>query len=165
MEVTQRMERFSDAFMEAVAAVAGYVLEKPATDVYKIDWNLAAPGVEGTRKCPMLGVQLRSVGRDRHSGDHLPFDLDVDTYNCLRGDEWSVPRILVVVMVPKRIERWLRHTESELALRRCAYWVSLRTAAPTTNTTTVRVQVPRAQVLSPAQLEQIMQTIADGGAP
>ncbi len=86
-------------------------------------------------------------------------------YEDLRRTNVLVPRVLVVVVVPEDVQEWLDQSEERLALRRCGYWVSLRGSPDTDNTTSVTVDVPRAQVFSADALRSMMTTIGTGGAP
>ncbi|MFM6039134.1 MAG: DUF4365 domain-containing protein [Sphaerospermopsis kisseleviana] len=54
-------------------------------------------------------------------------------------------------------------SETELCLRRCAYWVSLRGQPQTQNTETVTVYIPRKNVFTVDALKNLMQTIQTGG--
>lgn len=60
---------------------------------------------------------------------------------------------------------WLNHSEQELAMRNCGYWLSLRGEPATNNTTNVTVYIPRASQFRVAELERIMQRIGSGQNP
>ncbi|MBA3921339.1 MAG: DUF4365 domain-containing protein [Nostocaceae cyanobacterium] len=55
-------------------------------------------------------------------------------------------------------------TEIEVCLKRCAYWVSLRGQAESTNQTNVTVYVPRQNIFSVDALKTLIQRIAAGEA-
>lgn len=59
---------------------------------------------------------------------------------------------------------YAQQTETELCLKRCAYWVSLRGQASSTNQTNVTVYLPRQNVFSVDALKTLMQRIAAGEA-
>jgi hypothetical protein len=63
---------------------------------------------------------------------------------------------LIVVFLPKDDVEWLTHSEEELRMRRCGYWVSLAGQPDTTNRRTVSVRIPRSQVFDTAQLRALM---------
>jgi len=71
----------------------------------------------------------------------------------------------VVLFLPKEPQEWLKHSAEELALRKCAYWVSLRGAPETPNTSSVTIKLPKAQVFSPAGLSGIMTRVARRDIP
>lgn len=91
--------------------------------------------------------------------------MEIKNYDDLRTEDLLVPRILIVVMVPQAVSEWLRHSEEELALRHCGYWVSLRGEPPVQNRETITVSLPRSQQLTPEAVQQIMKRINDGEAP
>lgn len=64
--------------------------------------------------------------------------------------------------VPEQSKDWLQQTEAELCLKRCAYWISLKGAAPTDNKETVTISIARTNIFSTDALTTIMQRIATG---
>ena len=42
VEINQRKEQFSNAYLQAVASTAGYSLYKPVVDDDSVDWGIAA---------------------------------------------------------------------------------------------------------------------------
>ncbi len=156
MSFTQRMSRLSLAYIEAVAAVAGYQVLEPKVDEDSIDGVLM--GREGRR--PRLEFQAKATG-----GEPLPegvtefgFDLPVKNYNDLRLDV-MVPRILIVVRVPEIETDWISHSEAELAVRRCGYWHSLAGMPETDNQTSRRVRIQRSRVFEPSALRDLMERV------
>lgn len=165
MDLSQRKEQFSEAYVHAVATVAGYRLSPPNVDDDSVDWTIAARGGGGTLRSPKLDIQLKCTGDDDRPDDVMPFRLSRKNYDDLRWPDYQVPRMLVVVVVPTDISQWLNHTEDELALRRCGYWTSIRGRAPTPNTSTVTIDLPRTQQFTVAELTGIMGRVGSGGLP
>ena len=60
-----------------------------------------------------------------------------------------MPRILVVLFLPKDQKEWLGQSAASLVLRKCAYWESLRGAPETTNSGGVTVKLPKTQKFTP----------------
>jgi hypothetical protein len=89
-------------------------------------------------------------------GESIVYRLKRKNYNELRITDLLVPRLLVVVHVPESEDEWLRHTEDELAMRRCGYWVSLCGRPETANASTVTVYLPRTNVFDVAGLRLLM---------
>ena len=106
-----------------------------------------------------LNVQLRSTGGATLAPDHVVYDLDADTYKLLRRSTISSPGILLLLVLPVERAEWIHHTEDRLELRRCAYWLSLRGWPASTNTSSVRIQIPRVNQFTPTALTRIMETI------
>ena len=68
MEVNLQKEQFSNAYLQAVTAVAGYSLYKPFVDDDSVDWGIAAKGREGRIRSPRLELQLKSTSRNVRNG-------------------------------------------------------------------------------------------------
>jgi hypothetical protein len=96
---------------------------------------------------------------------YFSLPLPVKNYNDLRGKDFHIPRILVVVFVPNALESWLDQSEDRLLMKHCAYWASLREAPETTNRTSVTVQLPRIQQFTVDSLKSMMRLIGNGGSP
>src|SRR5438874_4721373 len=134
MEIGLRKEQFGRAYVRAVASVAGFSVYEPDVDDDSVDLGLASRGAEGTTRAPRLEMQLKSTSvQDVLEDEHLRFPLPVKNYNDLRPENLLVPRILVVALLPAEMEDWLTQNEEQLAMRRCAYWLSLRGREATEN--------------------------------
>lgn len=157
----EQKQQFSFAYCHTVAARAGYACQITQTDIESVDLTILAQGeiVLGARHSPRIEVQVKSTSQEVLREDHLPFPLPVKNYNELRIS-CVLPRILVVLLLPESVDDWLAQDELLLSLRHCAYWISLRGQAETTNQKTVTVHVPRAQLFSPEHLIQLMKQAA-----
>ena len=161
-----RQESLCRAYAQAVAGRAGLAVTVPSPD-YGIDMGLRFVEEQGQVRFDagvQLDLQLRSTTRAPVSETHVSFDLDVRTYDSLRGTP-PVPRILVVLLLPEDEDQWLSQTQDELVLRHCAYWISLRGAAAISATSSVRVPIPRAQVFSAQAAQDIVDRLRRGEFP
>ena len=140
MHPNDKKERFSMAYIAAVAAHAGFHVVKPELDRDSIDGILMCD--EGRR--PRIEFQAKATARDVMGDEALSFPLVVKNYNDLRADV-IIPRLLIVVVLPADEEAWLDHSEEALILRHCGYWASLAGAPERENTATVTVPIPRHQ--------------------
>ena len=166
MTPEMQKEQFSRAYVQAVAACAGFAWSVPSVDDDSEDMILSQTGGSGTIRSPKLALQLKCTAAPTPAEDPFAFVIKkIKNYNDLRDDSVPVPRILVVVLVPDDLGDWLHHSEAELALRRCGYWLSLRGMPPTTNTANITVRIPRAQTLTVQSLEAMMQRIGLGALP
>jgi hypothetical protein len=165
MDINQQKEQFSNAYVRAVASVAGYALYKPEVDEDSVDWGIAARGGKGTNRSPRVELQLKCTARDMMDEQHVRFPLKIKNYDDLRQPNYQVPRILVVVVVPDRIEDWLDHSEQALAMRHCGYWTTLREYPPTDNAETVTIPVPRANQFTVEAVRGLMDRVRQGGLP
>ena len=151
MTPEQQMELFSLAYIRAVAAQAGYQVTRDETDT-GLDGMLI--GDAGSR--PVIAFQAKSTSRDIRTGDHLRFPLPLNSYEILRTQSPFMPRILIVVLVPRERGQWLHQSENELCLRHCAYWLSLAGAPAVPNTTSVTVRIPMTNMFNSDQLSSLM---------
>ena len=90
------------------------------------------------------------------SEGRFSFPLPVHQYNRLRSVNRAAGLLLVVLRLPPNPEEWLAMTDESLVAKRCAYWVSLHGAPESTNAGTQTVYIPRANVLSPTGLLDVM---------
>ena len=124
----------------------------------------AKPATRVGRKKLRLEVQAKATSQDVSKGDHIHFPLKLKNYNDLRRDSLH-PRILVVLLMPEHEADWLTQSTERLCLHHCAYWRSVYGDPATTNTTSVTVEVPKANIFGADQLTDIMQRVEQGGLP
>lgn len=150
-------EQLSDAFLSGVAATAGCAMSRPVPDNDSIDWTISCR----LPRRPKLDVQMKSTTVAAPCDSDFRFSLKLKNYNDLRLDDVIVPRILVVVTVPRRQEEWLDLSPEGLVLRYCAYWMSLAGMPRIRNTKSTSVIIPSRNLLTPAVLRELMQRIND----
>jgi hypothetical protein len=161
-----QQEQFGIAYMHAVIAVAGFKIGWCAPDDDSVDFKIVADRKTGTvRKAPQVDVQAKTTASDDGKGPIVAFDLPIKNYNDLRDPDVHVPRILVVLCVPEKVEDWAYHSPERLVLQRCAYWISLRGQPETTNTKTLTVTVSRLQCFNVDAITGMMGRVGSGGAP
>src|SRR5712692_1428702 len=165
MDEGQQKEQFSNAYLRAVVATAGYNVYKPEVDDDSVDWGIGTRGGIGTIRSPRVELQLKCTSQEVIKEMHLAYPLKLKNYDDLRFDDYQVPRILLVIIVPENLGEWLTQSEEQMTLRRCGYWLSLRGQLEVPNISSVTVYVPRAQMFNVAQLQEMMQRIANGGGP
>lgn len=165
MHETARKEHFSNAYLRAVAAAAGFAVYKPEPDIDKADWGIAAPSARGTFRSPRLEAQLKCTSQDVVKEDHIAFSVDLETFDNLRDETLMVPKILIVVVVPPNVSDWLIHSEERLALHRCGYWVCLSGQPPSTNQSDETIHIPRNQQFTVKALTEMMERISQGETP
>lgn len=121
LSTQDRQEALSRAYANAIAAGAGYETYRPEYDRDSVDIGFNAGG----SMRPNLHVQLKATINLRKSGDFFKFQLEKKNYDDLRV-ETMVPRIIVILALPKKEEIWLNVSVERLIIRRCAFWASLR---------------------------------------
>jgi Domain of unknown function (DUF4365) len=165
VEISQRQEQFSKAYVQAVAATAGYSCTTPVVDDDSVDVTIAARGARDTIRSPRLDAQVKSWTAPRLVDDDLRYPLGIKNYNDLRHEDYLVPRILIVVVMPANLDDWVELSHDQTIVRRCGYWTSLRRMGPTMNTDSVTVTVPTGQQLTVEALTSLMERIGAGGLP
>lgn len=153
----------SYAYLHAVAARGGFSCS--SSDQHLDDVGVDAQINEDGRLLASdsiltsftLQVQLKATRvPPSEQGGRYSFSLPVKQYDRLRATRVASARILVVFYLAPDPGDWLSHSEDARIARRCAYWVSLRGAAPSANETVQTVYIPRLQVLSVHGLTELM---------
>jgi hypothetical protein len=165
MDMNRRKEQFSDAFVRAAAAVAGFATSKPSVDDDSVDWVIHQAGGQGAIRSPRLELQLKCTASPDSNEAGFRYHLSLKNYIDLSAGNLMVPRILVLVVVPMDIDNWLRMTDEHLVLRNCAYWASLRGLPQTSNSSSVLVELPRASRFDAKALDRLMTRVGAGEPP
>ena len=160
LSMSHAQEQFSKAFVLAVAALAGCSAAEPDPDVDDIDWTLSC---RLRPRRPKLDLQVKSWIRDTGTPEAIHYPLQRKSYDGLILTNLLVPRVLVLVLVPRQPEAWLSVSPEQLVLRRCAFWCSLAGQPESENASIVTVQVPRANLFDVAAVTRLMQAINEGG--
>ena len=149
----------SYAYLHAVASHAGMACnvgnrheDNNGIDATLIAWGPFTNG--GYLTEVTIKVQLKAtVAVPVDDGANLSYFLrGVNRYDDLRAESVSNARILVVLFLPANAQEWLHHSADQLALRRCAYWQSLRGAPVTSNGSGATVKLPKNQMFSAQSL-------------
>jgi len=152
----------SYAYLHAVAshAGAGCSYTNRAADGNGIDavvtgWGPFPGG--GNIEEVDIKVQLKAtVGLPRLKNGFLSYELDgIARYDDLRREDLATPRIRVVLFLPLDLKEWLSVSESELILKKCAYWVGLKGARSSANMSSQTVYIPQRQIFDEDNLRNI----------
>jgi len=153
-----REEALSRAYIQAIAAGAGYVVATMDFDRDGVDVEIKAGGAMR----PSVALQLKATVNLGDAVDGVfRFPLRRRNYDLLR-EQTQVPRLLVVLDLPKDEKDWLRVTPEELVLRRCAFWASLANLPETENKESVTISIPGANLLDVASLRTLMEQSRTG---
>jgi len=157
-------EDFSYAYVYGVTAAAGYSLQSATRrlDNSGIDATITVPGTIGSKRLPRFDVQIKCTSQDVLQENVLKYRLSAKNYEELSCDDPFVPQLLIVVLVPDRVNEWLSQSEESLCLKRCGYWLSLRGQPQLINQSTITVEIPRHNIFNVDALATIMQRIAAG---
>lgn len=146
------------AYVQAVVAKAGaYYLPYKPTE-YGLDCDIkpvtTMPDGSYTYTGHTLNCQVKSTTNWIEQDDQILYDLEAKAYNKLVAFEIKTA-ILVVLKLPKDANDWLKCKEDCLELRNCCYWAVLN-GSPTTNTSTIRISIPRKQIFDPSAVSALL---------
>jgi hypothetical protein len=178
MLTTQHIqEDLSRAYIQAVSARAGVNLS--------IGSHAHDYGVDGTFHQVAIRVYLDKAGERRarrlNSGFNLEFqckastdwleepdaivyDLAAKTYNDLvqrAATRNATPLVLILMCLPPTEAEWFLLTEEHLLLRKCCYWHRL-TGSETGNENQRRIRIPKAQLLDPTTVVDLLERVERG---
>lgn len=169
LATTACMETLQVGYLHAVAAAAGCSLSQPFPD-NGIDWHVShgAPGHTVDDEVT-IKVQLKCTYQlpPRTAGDAssaFSFTLDNEHLVKLARTPVAVHKILVVMLVPRDREDWLRADHDRLDLRHCCYWINLA-GHPVTGRRRTTVRIPTARIFDDRALCEIMARVGVGGRP
>lgn len=141
MSASRRKARYGVAYLRCVCSQAGVPLSEtePDEDVYAIDCRLGFPEVA-------VPVQVKCTSRLSLRGRTASVQLDPSWSEKWRAS--CVPVYLVLVIVPKATEAWLRNDPDGTWHATAAYWVRV------TGHESGRLSVPKKQRLSAETLRE-----------
>ncbi len=155
---SDKEEALSRAYVEAIAASAGYTTATRNLDRDGVDLQINAGG----RMRPCLDVQLKAtINLGEVSDGRFRYPLKLRNYDLLRAPT-AVPRILILLSLPRDETEWMTVTAQELVIRRCAYWVNLKGFSESKNTTSVTIDVPDKDRFDVDALKQLMESARNG---
>ena len=153
-----REEALSRAYIQAVAAGAGYVVANLDFDRDSVDCEIKAGGAMR----PSIAIQLKAtINLDEPVDGAYRYPLKRRNYDLLR-EPTQTPRMLVVLALPRDEQEWLRVTASALVMKRCAYWVALTGAPETRNSDSVTISLPEQNRLDVDALRGLMEQSRTG---
>jgi hypothetical protein len=166
LATTACMETLQVAYLHAVAAAAGCSLSQPFPD-NGIDWHLSHGSPSHAVDDEVtLKVQLKATQQTAPCppGPYFSFTLDNEHLRTLARTPVAVPRILVVMLLPRAVDDWLLARPERLELRHCCYWVNLA-GHPVTGKRRTNVRIPTARIFDDRALCDIMARVGAGGSP
>ncbi|MFD0389906.1 DUF4365 domain-containing protein [Tistrella bauzanensis] len=159
MSAPDQEEALSRAYVAAVAAGAGYTTATMDLDRDGVDIQIRAGG----SMRPSLDIQLKATINlgAAHEGI-FRFPLKRRNYDLLR-DVAMVPRILVLLDLPRDKAEWLTVAPEQLMIRRCAYWANFARSPATDNQDTISVSVKQSDRFDVSGLVALMNSARAGG--
>jgi hypothetical protein len=154
-------EAISNAYVHALAGAAGLNLGARTTFDYGIDGTfhpVKNVGGKLVQSAFPVEFQMKATTVWRHEADHVVYDLSARAHQILTDRErGQAMAILILLCMPPEAVDWVVGSEDHLHLRNCCYWYR-PPGPPTTNTSSVRIRIPRSQILTAESLRDIMAT-------
>jgi len=158
LALTDIEEELSRAYVQAVAARAGYTTAHYSQDRNGIDMLIQAGG----DMRPAIALQLKAtINLGNTSNGFFRFPLKSENHNLLCFPS-QTPRLLVVLDLPKDQTEWLTITADELILRRRAYWLNFRGHDETENKSSITVHIPEQNLFNVDNLRLLMEQSRKG---
>ncbi len=160
MDENEQKQQLSVAYLHAVASAAGFACQTPEVDDDSVDRTLVARGwlhEKSVLRSPKIDVQLKSITREplKAGEGAFTFRLNKKNYDDLRHQA-MVPRLLVVLLLPREPGLWIEQDDERMLSRYAAYYVSLTGRAEAAQRGKVPVELPRKNLLSVANLRRLM---------
>jgi hypothetical protein len=159
--ITLRQEEISYAYINAIAAAAGYsaTVKNRFMDHAGIDLSIEVPGEILDCLSPIIDAQVKCTSRNIINNEYISYSIDKRTYDRLRHSNPTKPQILIVVLVPRNVLSWLCHgkclSRVSTLIRASAYWESIK-GKPPIQTESKTIRVPLEQKLTSQSLQDLM---------
>ncbi|WP_292531590.1 DUF4365 domain-containing protein [Mesorhizobium sp.] len=156
-------ERLSLAYVHAVSGRAGVNVAKVEFHDYGVDGQLCPLVVRQGRTVENgfnLAFQAKCTTQWHFEEGDVVYDLEAKTYNdIVTRDPAAMPLALFLMCLPRDDRDWLSVDEGQAVLRKCCYWLRLPHGPITSNSRTVRVRVPRTNVLDVQGMLQLLGSV------
>ncbi len=154
---TDIQEALSGAYVTTVASFAGYVVAQRNFDRDGVDLTIEA----GDAFRPKIDLQLKASFNLDDSAEEMAFFCPKRNYDLLRIAT-QVPRLLLVLRMPAEKPKWVNVSPTELVLKHCAYWMSLRGHIESENKTGQTVYIPTSNRFNVLSLQALMEQSRTG---
>ena len=160
---TQKKKSLVTEYIQLITSISGFSVEKfgRPIDNSGIDVMIIAPGEIEDVDSPRIDAQVKCTSVAIETDNCIKYDLKVNNYNKLIKIKSLVPKILIVVLVPRNINEWIGISEQQTLMKKCGYWISLKGKKPVSNTGTVRREIPKENLFTPEAISQLMQEAAE----
>lgn len=163
MQLSDKKEQFSIAYIQAMAAQVGLNPSIDAVDNDSVDLTLKGKGFKGgLLRNPQIELQLKCTSQDFVNNGVIKFPLSVKNYNDLRGEDLTSPRYLAVLLVPRNSSEWVTVNDLGLSIYNNCYWASLRYLPETNNSKKIIVDIPMSQRVTPDSLHTLLEKASKG---
>jgi hypothetical protein len=164
---SHQQESLGIAYLQAVAAIAGYNNSISRIFDYKVDGSFHQV-IKIKRQFEengyTLDYQLKSTYDFTIEDDQIKYDLDAKNYNHLvrrANNPGSTRMILILFCMPREPTEWVDLSPEQLIIKYSCYWDQISgDEIPNTSTKTIRID--REQRLTGDSLKEIFEKISRG---
>ena len=149
-------EQISLSYVRAVIFSAGFNLSVPTVDDHGIDGTITSYSQGRNR----VDFQLKATTRYEIKDSVIVYDLRVENYNQLIEAD-SPPQVLILFLMSSNEKFWISQSHYEMNIRKCAYWVSLIGLPFSSNSSTVRVEIPMANIFDRAGIQDMFSQLVN----
>jgi hypothetical protein len=165
MFITNQKEQFNVAYVHAMATQAGLNTGVMRVDDQSIDLDVDGSCPTATvNRFPKIRLQLKCTSRMMVKNGVIKFPLPRKNYDDLRDDRLTIPRYLIVLLVPDDPTDWIAHHDQHMSLHNTCYWTDIQPVADIGKKKTVTVNIPLSQRLDTAALLNLV-TLASERKP
>ena len=160
MDENEQKQQLSVAYLHAVASAAGFACETRQVDNDSVDRTILARGWlhdKSLVRSPRIDVQLKSIAKEslKAGQNSFWFRLSKKNYNDLRS-RVMVPRLLVVLLLPREPGQWVEQNDERMLSRYAAYYASLFGLPEAVHQGKVPVELMRENLLTAENLRRLM---------
>lgn len=160
LDARNHQGKFGQDYVRVLASAAGLLVYTPDLDYDGVDLLIRWPGRVGAAASPAIDVQVKSWSNPQRSGSAWRFSgLNEMQFNKLAGQDYTVPRYLFLVIVPKSAEACSQVLTDGMLLRDKTFYVSFHGEALIQEPSRERrrtVHVPVSNVLTVRTLRTLM---------
>ncbi len=158
-------EALSIKYIELIAAFNGYKTSIDSRDygtdldIKEVDFRVENQHKRYLETGRELKLQLKATTENSivTENDIIKYDLSSSAYNDLLSRKNSKsPLILILFVLPADKTNWLKITDNELIVRKCAYWYfPEETEVRTSNSATKRISISKNNFISNETLTRL----------
>lgn len=160
LDARNHQGKFGADYIRVLASAAGLNWSQDDVDLDGVDLCLKMPGRTPRGFSPRIDVQVKTVSTLEPRKGIINFDgLDQVQFNKLAGVDFTVPRYLFVIHVPRSATSYADLLTAGLLLRHIGYYVSLGDREPVSEphrSRHLRVKIPISNVLTAMTLRALV---------
>jgi hypothetical protein len=161
--VQHKEEFLSLAYVEAIVAHSGNTYNRFEKD-YGVDGTIRKITLfngKPTDTCPLVDCQLKATVDWQLRDGRIVYEMEAEAYNKLvHCNSYSaIPRILVLLCLPREQQLWVEQDIEILKLRHCCYWIYIE-GEETPNKRSQTIYIPQTQIFSSDFIQALPASLA-----